>query len=418
MKEPKFPTKFLKEVYDALDKSCVFVTGPAGVGKSTFIRNFRDYVHSKHAKEYLAVTATTGVAAINLEGMTIHSFLGTMIKTNIQQFKPSYFRGKAWAPTKKRIQETKILIIDEVSMIRADYLDLINDVLQIANNTDELFGGLKIVFVGDFHQLPPVIKSHEEVKHEYAFESLLWKDLNMKTFYLSEIKRQDDPEFTDILMSIREGQITNGQAKKLLTESSKEEVGVKFVSTNKVALEYNNRELAKINEETHKYKSHVKAENKKDEERMIKDCIADDTLILKEGAKVMLLTNDSSERYFNGSLGTVVNCGYSFVDVKLDNGPQVKITENQWTQYGPTGEVLAIMEQLPIKLAYAVTIHKSQGLTFDEATIDARNMFANGQLYVALSRVRTLKGLCIQNLKPWSIKSSQKVKDYYETIKK
>ncbi len=393
----------IKEALELTEKSDdhFFITGKAGTGKSTLIQELR-----KKTKKRVAVLAPTGVAAVNIKGQTIHSFFGFKPGVNPDNVGKSY--GK-----KKIYKKLDALIIDEISMVRADLLDCVGLFLQKKRYGNKLFGGVQMIMVGDLYQLPPVLPNNEKdffkMRYEspYFFSSKQFKKINPQCIKLRTIHRQSDPEFISILNKIRSGKVNNEDL-DLLNRNTKDNFnfdndGVFLTTTNKKADRINQNQLEKLSEKKHEFKGRVTGNFPKSY------LPTKEKLILKKGAKVMLLNNDSEGRWINGDVGKILNIENSSepaVKVKLENGEIVEVTENKWERirftYNEKDDKIESKEagsfhQLPLKLSWALTIHKSQGKTFNKAMIDfGRGTFSHGQAYVALSRCTGLENLSLK----------------------
>lgn len=391
------------EIQNILDKfenskDNIFLTGKAGTGKSTLLKYFRATTNRNYA-----VIAPTGIAAINVQGQTIHSFFGFGIDVTPDNIK--YARGE-----KLTIMKTlDTLIIDEISMVRADLMDCINTSLQLNRGNKQPFGGVQIIAVGDPYQLPPVVKSPEYkffktvYKSPYFFSSNSYQDAYFTTYELSKIYRQSDPLFIGILNNVRTGSVTKEDIESLNENTGSRipnESAIKLVTTNALARSINSTELSKIPGEAKLYRGVITGDFKEDQ------IPTEIELFLKEGARIMLLNNEPNRRWVNGDIGTIIEIGQGIVKVKFDDNTYDDIPINEWDNVRfifdeekkkILPEVVGKFIQLPIKLAWAVTIHKSQGMTYENVHIDFGNgTFAPGQAYVALSRCTSLDGLTFE----------------------
>ncbi|WP_290697952.1 helix-turn-helix domain-containing protein [Lacinutrix sp.] len=401
----------------------VFLTGKAGTGKTTFLHKLK----MKSLKR-MVVVAPTGVAAINAKGVTIHSFFqmpfGPILPND--DLNGSVGFNRKFGRTKINIiKSMDLLVIDEISMVRADLLDGIDKTLKRYRNRDLVFGGVQILMIGDLQQLSPVVKENEWhllkpfYKNAFFFSSLSYKECNAVTVELRHIYRQDNPKFIDILNEIRTNTLTQSSADELNKRfepdfSPKEEEGyISLTTHNNKAEKTNKTELDKLNGFKLCYKASIDGKfpefsypNKEE-------------LMLKVGAQVMFIKNDSSadKRYFNGKIGKVILLDKNEVVVKCPNDDFNIITtpelwENiNYTVDNDTKEItenrIGSYTQMPLRLAWSITIHKSQGLTFEKAIIDAQGAFAHGQTYVALSRCKSLEGLVLKS----KISSNQIISD-------
>lgn len=395
----------------------VFLTGKAGTGKTTFLNEFVKKTKKKHI-----VVAPTGIAAINAGGVTIHSMFGLPLRTflpttdridsslanNIidlqQHFK--YRKDKL-----KLLREVEVLIIDEVSMLRADVLDMMDFSLRFIRRNNQRFGGVQMLFIGDLYQLPPVVRDEHVLKMFYNspffFDSLAIKDIPLLTIELTKVYRQTDQEFLEILNAIRDGDVANIDFNHLNERydpgfEAGEEPYVYLCSHNKMADDINQEKLKDIKVSPKSYEAKLFGEFKENQ------FPNEQFLELKVGAQVMFIRNDitGEKKYFNGKLGEISSLDENEVKVILEGSErEITVKREVWeqkkysldTDKNIKEEVLGSFEQFPIKLAWAVTIHKSQGLTFDKVIIDAGKSFTAGQVYVALSRCRTLEGIVLKS---------------------
>ncbi len=453
-------------------KQNLFITGRAGTGKSTLLSHFRDTT-----KKNVAVVAPTGIAALNVKGQTIHSFFKFKIGVSEQDMHVT-----TNAELAKLYKKIDILVIDEISMVRADLFDCIEKFLRLNGPTPgEPFGGVQIVVIGDLFQLPPIVSPHEQYlftsKYEspYFFDSKAYQRGEFQVAELTEVYRQSDHEFISILDKMRIGQIepnhiykinsiccTNGSFDKKNARgapqyseggyggeydgidvfdgdgsetiisldaeesagsrsgkfggskagsksangfSGKNDVGnsaarvIHLVTTNAMADSINEKELKKIDSPSKTYKGSLVGTFDQ------KNTPVPSALVLKTGAQVMMVKNDAVGRWVNGDIGVVKKMGSTSIHVLLENGKTEEVESESWESVryeyddmsnAVSSEVVGKYVQLPVKLAWAVTIHKSQGKTFDKAVIDfGKGTFAHGQAYVALSRVRSMEGITL-----------------------
>lgn len=398
----------LLELYEQGEN--VFVTGQAGVGKTHLLNNLVSYLKKKRRKYELA--ASTGVAAINIKGTTVHRLFGIGISNSISDYEDAINRESIFygmiKKAHRRIEEADVIIIDEISMISASLLELLHHVCSEATGKLKPFGGKQVIIFGDFLQLPPI-------NDKFAFESDLWKYAKFTNFYLTEVFRQHDDGFIDVLSKIREGDIdeniTNFLSSKIQPDINTYDY-TKLYARNEAVDKENSRLLDQLVGKTETYKAEVRGSNS-----IIKKMITPETLTLKIGAKVMSTVNHEKLAYVNGSLGIVTNVNKKYVEVKFDNGFKEKIYHYEWEEYDGQ-DIVATFKQIPLKLAYAITIHKSQGQTIDgDLFIDANGIFEEGQLYVALSRVRDHHRLVISNLNNEMFKTNLKAKQFYDGLK-
>ncbi|MBP7478031.1 MAG: helix-turn-helix domain-containing protein [Chitinophagales bacterium] len=404
----------------------MFLTGKAGTGKTTFLRHIKN-----NTTKNTVIVAPTGVAAINAGGMTMHSFFqlplqsyvpksGLSLEQNPHIVTPNTLFDKIRLASTKRdlFKELELLIIDEVSMVSADMLDCTDQILRSIRKRQEPFGGVQVLFIGDLYQLPPVVSEQSwEVLREYYespffFESWAIKKMDLLFLELEKIYRQNDENFIRILNNVRNNQVTEEDLEQLHEryypdfDPSDEEGYITLTTHNNKADIINNNHLAKLSASEFAFKAELKGEFNE------KALPTEQNLILKVGAQVMFIRNDTStdKRYYNGKLGVIKDI------VKTENSHDIIVAfkgeddylleREKWESIrykynedtgGVTEEEIGSFVQYPIRLAWAITIHKSQGLTFDRAIIDAGSSFAAGQVYVALSRCTSLGGIVLKS---------------------
>ncbi|MBI5654574.1 AAA family ATPase [Candidatus Uhrbacteria bacterium] len=378
----------------------VFITGRAGTGKSTLLKHYRD-----SCDRTIPVLAPTGVAALNVGGETIHRFFRFSPEINIHSA-----RRKGANTDNPMYAALDTIIIDEISMVRADLMDCVDAFLRTARLADKPFGGVRIIAIGDLFQLPPVVTKDDLAsfgqmyKTPYFFSSRALQELldagQVAFLELDKVFRQKDKKFINLLNGIRDQSISpsnldvlNGQVKR----GALPEDAIILTPTNRAADLINDRRLVSLLSKAKRFEGHASGDFGD------RDMPTDLVLRLKRGARVMCMVNDPAGAYVNGSLGWVKGFEDEDVLVELDDGPVVRIGEHVWNLFRSSFNVrsgqielekLGSFAQIPLRLAWAITIHKSQGKTFDQAVIDLdRGAFAAGQVYVALSRCRSLDGL-------------------------
>ena len=400
----------------------VFITGPAGTGKSYLL----NYIKDEYKNEGLHITASTGIAAINVGGQTLHSWAGlglgnlplNEILRNICSVKGTHLR--------KKLRSAKMLAIDEISMISADIFDLLNEMLKVVRNNNKPFGGIQLILFGDFLQLPPINKESNEIF--FCFESDAWKEADIDVIVLKEIYRQSDTELVNLLNDLRFGNINKHDIELLRSRFKQEDLDKTFeatiLGTHNIQIERIN--IAKLNElNTQEKKFTAKFEGKPEKiEFLKKNCIDQEKMSLKIGSQVMMLKNTySKEGIINGSIGIIRSFdkrkGYPVVE--FSNGSIITITPEEWcvekfNENTAQLEVEAMMTQIPLILAWAITVHKSQGMTLEKIRCNLGNAFAEGQVYVAVSRVKTLPGLFIESFNINNIKANKKVIEFYQKL--
>ena len=419
--------KELREAWEFVEHTgtSIFLTGKAGTGKTTFLKTVKE----KSSKRMIVV-APTGVAAINAGGVTIHSFF---------QLPPTpYIPGATirdrydFSKAKRRIiASLDMLVIDEISMVRADLLDAVDTVLRRFRDRTQPFGGVQLLMIGDLQQLTPVVTPQDDevlsryYDTPYFFGSKALRQINYVTIQLTHVYRQQDPTFINILNHVRAGSPTVDDMNRLNDRFSpafipKPEDGyIRLTTHNRLADSYNENELLKLPGKRYTFTATVKGDFP------AANYPAEQNLILKEGAQVMFLKNDPSAKheYYNGKIGHVVAISEKSITVKCpgDNNT-INVEQDVWenTKYAINPEkktiepqVAGTFTQYPLRLAWAITIHKSQGLTFEHAIIDAGFSFASGQVYVALSRCKSLEGMVLASrIGMSSIFNDPRVTDY------
>jgi len=377
----------------------IFLTGEPGAGKTHTINEYIRWLRERGVEP--AVTASTGIAATHVDGMTIHSWSGIGIKKHVTDWDIENIQARE--KTARRIIDAKVLIIDEISMLDADTLDSVDRVLralrQPVMQESRPFGGLQVIFVGDFFQLPPISR---ESQAEFAFRSKAWKDANPVVCYLSEQHRQDDGDFLDLLGAVRRSDVEEKhyellRGRILPAQAGKKSKGkaTRLHTHNAAADRINDDSLAEVEGKAHVF--HMTSKGAKSLVDTLKqNCLSPEMLVLKEGASVMFTRNNFDEGYVNGTLGEVVDFALSgYPIVKTKSGKRIEAVPGEWS-IADGAKILAQIKQVPLRLAWAITVHKSQGMSLDAAVIDLSRAFEYGQGYVALSRVRTLEGLFLE----------------------
>ena len=368
----------------------MFLTGRAGSGKTFLLNSYVNYLREK--KIGVAVTASTGIAATHIDGMTIHSWSGIGIHDSLS---PDMIHALADSKRlRDRFIRTEVLIIDEVSMLRGVVLDMLNAILKSARSSFDPFGGMQVILCGDFFQLPPVVPGDNSSDH-FAFKSSAWREMSPKICYLTTQFRQSEGELLSILNDIREASVDADTVEKLRARHGADINGKDFTrlySHNVNVDAINSTEISKIASEAHSYNMETRGA-KKIAADLKRSCLAPEELVLKVGAVVMFLRNNFEKGYANGTLGTVVAFdeeGNPVVETR--KGKKISVLSEAW-RLEENGKLLAEIRQLPLRLAWAITVHKSQGMSLDAAEIDLSRAFEPGMGYVALSRVRSIDGL-------------------------
>ena len=427
------PRLELADQYVRFTNTNVFLTGKAGTGKTTFLKNIKS-----HSPKRMVIVAPTGVAAINAGGVTIHSFFQLSFGPNIpnQDLDNKPLVRKFSGEKIKAIKAIDILVIDEISMVRADILDAIDDVLRRYRNRNLPFGGVQLLMIGDLHQLAPVVKDDEWniLRPYYAspffFESKALALSQFITIELTHIFRQADEDFINLLNKVRDKKL-DAESTKLLNSRydpnftyPKDEKYITLTSHNKAAMAINTAKLKELEGKPYNFKAEITDDFP---ESMYPN---EFDLELKVGAQVMFVKNDlnTEKRYFNGKLGEIVSVDDELISVKCPHETEeITVSRAVWGNIKYVLDdsktlqenVIGTFTQFPIKTAWAITIHKSQGLTFDRAIIDAASSFAHGQVYVALSRCKTFEGLVLSTpITSESVKSDNIINSFNQEAEK
>lgn len=374
----------------------LYITGKAGTGKTTFLKYLVENTHKN-----LVVTASTGIAAVNAGGVTLHSLFG--IPLGIQDANVT-MRGRLSLEKIELFKALDVLVIDEISMVRPDIIDYLDRKLRLYKMVDIPFGGVQIVMFGDLYQLPPVVKGDEKnallqlYRGVFFFYAHIWRKCSFQVIELTKVFRQSEQRFVEILNNIRNYRMTQRDINDL--DRLRDRRASKDYDNQHIHICAYKRDVQRINSEmlgeaTHSFKAQISG----DFPASAAPC--DELLELRVGARVMTLINDNKEHlYCNGSMGVVDEIKKNAIVILLDSGDSVEITPFEWvaTEYTVQGKEIVAKEkgkcrQFPLTLAWAITIHKSQGLTFDKVTIHTKGAFCPGQLYVALSRCTSMDGI-------------------------
>ncbi len=385
----------------------VFLTGKAGTGKTTFLQRLK-----KQTAKRMAIVAPTGVAAINAGGVTIHS----LFQLSFSPFVPNHVAVESKKYSRNKINLIKsidLLVIDEISMVRCDVLDAVDLVLRQFRNRFQPFGGIQLLLIGDINQLAPVVKDTEwellkdHYKTVFFFSSHALSKSYPVIIELKHIFRQSDRAFIDLLNQVRNNTmdsegfaLLNNRLDRHIFELNKDDGYITLSSHNAIAKQINSDRLEKLSGVSRFYKATISGDFSE------YSFPTDANLELKKGAQVMFIKNDTAKekRYFNGKIGRIVKLDSDSITVQADDLDEIIVNTEEWTNIKYTlnletksieEKVMGSFNQIPLKLAYAITIHKSQGLTFDKVIIDAQDAFSSGQVYVALSRCRTLEGIIL-----------------------
>lgn len=395
----------------------IFLTGNAGTGKSFLLNYFIGYAEEEGLK--VLVTAPTGIAAINVGGSTVHR----TFKVPLEPMSPG---AKIKIPS--AVKEADIIIIDEISMVRADVFQYVARV--IAKAEEKAKKHIQLIVVGDFFQLPPVITKADrqalaslwgyDLQEAFAFEAPMWKNFRFRNIVLKDTIRQSDPIFIDTLNGLRQGNFRNTATLKQITADRWQASAIYLCGTNREANDFNNRKLAEINTPEYTFESEVQGKVGTGDKPV------EDTIRLKTGARVMVVINDLMGNFQNGSMGYVeeINSKKSKITIKFDNGKTVTIEPHIWeiveyevSDSGLQKNIIGTFKQLPLKLGYAITIHKSQGQTFESVNINP-SCFCEGQLYVGLSRCTSAKNLYLNSpyINSRWLRTSRKVIAFYNSL--
>ena len=382
----------------------VYLTGSAGSGKTFLLNKYIRFLKSRGVG--VGITASTGIASTHLGGITIHSWSGIGVSDTLDAGEMDKLLKKHRLI--KRFENTRVLIVDEISMLHPHQMDLVNQVCQAFKQSLQPFGGMQIVLSGDFFQLPPVKPSSSETS--FANQSAIWNSMDLKVCYLREQHRHSSDGLIEILNDIRGDNVSDSTYDYLnerMFENLAEGDRSAMLYTHNVDVDYlNNNFLKKLKGEAKVY-SMEETGTRRVVELLKKGCLAPEALELKTGAAVMFVKNNFEEGYVNGTMGTVV--GFDSGDlpiVETKDGNEIIVDRESW-KLEEEGRMIAEIFQLPLRLAWAITVHKSQGMTLDAVEVDLSKSFVEGMGYVALSRARTLSGLILRGLNEISLKVSQ-----------
>ncbi|MBI5469715.1 AAA family ATPase [Candidatus Kaiserbacteria bacterium] len=371
----------------------VFLTGEPGSGKTHTINRYIAWLRERGVEP--SVTASTGIAATHVNGMTIHSWSGIGVKKRLNDWDVEQIASRE--KTAHRIIDAKVLIVDEISMLDGGTLESVDKVLRTLRirpmMPEQPFGGLQVIFVGDFFQLPPVSRGEMA---RFAFDSASWREANPVVCYLSEQHRQEDGAFLGLLDAVRRGDVEDEHYELLQSRMKKpgKEVATRLHTHNAEADRINDDSLAKVEGKMKVFEMTSRGA-KTLVDALKQNCLSPETLRLKEGASVMFTRNNFEQGYANGTLGTVISFANSGLPIVRTKRGEVTVEEAMWEMMDGN-KILAKITQIPLRLAWAITVHKSQGMSLDAAIIDLSRAFEFGQGYVALSRVRSLEGLYLE----------------------
>ncbi len=406
-----------------LEGKNLFISGGAGCGKS-YLLNF---LKRNFANNGLEITASTGIASVNIGGSTIHSWAGIGLANQpIEQIIENIFLPK-FSKVRRKIIKTKTLAIDEISMISREVLEILDQVFRAVRGNDKPMGGIQMLFFGDFLQLPPINRDNNS--SIFCFDSKTWEDLNFHNIILDKIFRQSDEKFIKLLNNLRYG-IVDSEDKEILesrinVKDNNSAIQPTILTTHNAKVEFvNNKYLKNIPNPEQVFQAEYKGDAYKIE-FLKKNCIAYQSLKLKVGAQVMMIKNTlQKEGIINGSLGIVKDFSTKklYPIVEFANSKTFTISPEEWLlekfdTETRVNKVEASLTQIPLILAWAITIHKSQGLTLDKISCDLSDSFSPGQSYVALSRARNLEGVFIESLNFSKINADANAVNFYKKIK-
>ncbi len=416
-------TEEFSKAYDLMEfsKNCVFITGKAGTGKSTLLQYFQ-----KNTRKKLVLLAPTGVAALNIGGSTLHSFF-RLPPRPVQDDEIKVVSGKMG----KVYKSVDVIVIDEVSMVRADLMDVIDKFLRLnGKNQSKPFGGVKMIFLGDLFQLPPVVSSNEEKQlfrtsysSPFFFSAKVFEDLKIDFVELTRVFRQKEESFIHLLNSIRSNEVSFKEIEEINQryqpdfDAKLEDYYITLTTTNKIAAEINRVQLEKLSTRLYSFQGEITGKFDKG------SLPTELNLSLKPGAQVMFVKNDSEGRWVNGTIGKVKSIKAGKITVVIPNKGSYVVKPVKWEipNYTfdaktkvVTTEVIGSFVQYPLRLAWAITIHKSQGKQFDKVIVDLGwGAFAHGQLYVALSRCKSLDGLVLKSrIRPRDVIVDERVVEF------
>jgi ATP-dependent DNA helicase PIF1 len=382
----------------------VLLTGAAGAGKTHVLNKF--IRRAKKQGKSVAVTATTGLAATHLNGTTIHAWSGIGVHDEFTK----QMANKMGKTRQELIKKGDVLIIDEISMLHDFRLDMVDEVLRFVRDNPEPFGGMQVILCGDFFQLPPVNR-RDSKQGSFITNSQVWRQNVFTVCYLqTQFRQTEDELYSGILNGIRQGVLTRSQLQALQDRAQAVDdpftPRTRLLTVNVDVDDVNHQKLDELDEDVHEYEMETHG-SKQYVEQLQRSCLAPQTLRLKLGAQVMCIKNSQERKYANGSLGKVIGFEKSTDHplIELTNGRQVVIRPDSWELMDGDKRRASIM-QLPLRLAWAITVHKSQGMTLDAARIDLRRAFVEGMGYVALSRVRGIKYLILDGLNGMALRVS------------
>ena len=397
-----------------LSGESVLLTGPAGAGKTFVLNQFIRL--AKADGKHVSVTATTGLAATHLGGTTIHSWAGIGVADHLPQgFAQHIAKGR-----REIIEKTNVLIIDEISMLHDYRLDMVDEACRLVRGKDVPFGGIQLIMSGDFFQLPPINRGDSRAGG-FVVHSNVWRELDPTVCYLQEQHRQDDEALLDILNALRAGDVRRHHAEKLLArvnETPPPETVLTELHTVNIDVDRLNETKLDALAGDELFYTQATTGSANYVENLQRSVLAPETLRLKKGALVMAVKNATDRKYANGSLGTITSFepATEYPIVVFQNGHTVTMTPDTW-ELRDGDKKRASITQIPLRLAWAITVHKSQGMTLDAARIDLRKAFVEGMGYVALSRVKNLNNLYLSGINKMALAVSSDAQEIDETLR-
>lgn len=390
-----------------------FLTGPPGAGKTYVLNQF--VKRAVKTGKTVAVTASTGIAATHIGGTTIHSWSGLGIRDELGARDKQQLAGNSRLV--KRYNATDVLVIDEVSMLHGRRLDMVNEACKLLRKSERPFGGLQVVLVGDLFQLPPVNRGNDTM--DFIHLSAAWQELDPKICYLKEQHRQEEDGLLDLLVAMRGGELYTRHKellqKRMGAKPSENQPVTRLYAHNVDIDTVNQRHLAAITDESYEYEMETKGSAAK-VDQLARSVLAPEILELKLGAEVMFVANNPTAGFYNGTRGRVVDFRNDDPVVQLaGNRRKIKVEPHSW-KLEEDGRVRAEVIQLPLRLAWAITIHKSQGMSLDAAEIDLSKSFTPGMGYVALSRVRSLDGLYLAGINAMALRMHEQIYELDRTL--
>lgn len=393
----------------------ILLTGPAGSGKTYVLREF--IRQAREDGKHVAVTASTGLAATHLGGNTIHSWSGIGISDEVSK---SMLRDMTKSRS-EQIKKADVLIIDEVSMLHDYRLDMVDEICRAVRKNDKPFGGLQVILCGDFYQLPP-INRNDGKEGGFVVNAQVWAELDPVICYLEEQFRQDDDELLEILSAMRADDLKRRHAEALMNRKMHrtpfDEPVTELYTRNINVDTVNNKKLKAMKGETYTYEM-TSSGKKGAVEALKKSCLAPEVLQLKKGAFVMFVKNSVEKKFVNGTLGEVVDFDEEshLPVVRTKDGKEIIVEQDTWEMRDGEKKV-ASLYQLPLRLAWAITVHKSQGMTLDAAHMDLTDAFVPGMGYVALSRVRNLRSLSLSGINRVALMMNQEAHEIDSQLRK